>query len=84
MSENYLLGRQPIMNKEEKIFAYELLFRSEESSQRAHVIDGSLSTASVIVSTLSGIGAHEVLGEHQGIINVEYDLLMSEIGRAHV
>ena len=78
MSDNYLLGRQPIMNKEEKIFAYELLFRSEESSQQAHVIDGSLSTARVIVSTLSGIGAHEVLGEHQGVINVEYDLLMSD------
>jgi EAL and modified HD-GYP domain-containing signal transduction protein len=78
MSDKYLLGRQPIMDKEEKIFAYELLFRSEQSLQQAHVVDGSLSTASVIINTLSGIGAHEVLGDRKGVINIEFDLLMND------
>lgn len=75
---NYLLGRQPIIDREEKIFAYELLFRSEQSLQKPPSGEGSLSTSGVIISTLSGIAAGEVLGkQHKGVITINADLLMN-------
>jgi EAL and modified HD-GYP domain-containing signal transduction protein len=45
--EKYLIGRQPILNRNEAIVAYELLFRSA-GSLHAVVNDASQATASVI------------------------------------
>ena len=51
-SQNYFLGRQPILNRNEELVAYELLFRSSES-RTADVIDASHATASVIINCRS-------------------------------
>ena len=75
---NYLIGRQPILNRNEEIVAYELLFRSTGSLDAANVLDASQASASVIINTLSGFGLEAILGPHQGFINLELDLLMSD------
>lgn len=75
--ENYLLGRQPILNCSEKIVAYELLFRSA-GTQSAVVWDASQATASVIINTLTGFGIEEILGEKKGFINLDLELLMDD------
>lgn len=77
-NDKYLIGRQPIVNRQEQLCAYELLFRSSPKSLQANVTDASFATANVIVNTLSGFGAREILGGHQGFINVELDLLMGD------
>ncbi len=74
----FLLGRQPILDRNEHIVAYELLFRSPESAGAAKVRNASQATANVIVNTLSGFGIREVLGDRQGFVNVDVDLLMSD------
>lgn len=74
---NYLLGRQPILNRGEELVAYELLFRSAESLT-ADVTDASHATASVIVNTLTGFGVEDILGKHRGFINLELELLMDD------
>lgn len=74
---NYLLGRQPILNRGEELVAYELLFRSA-GSQTADVTDASYATASVIINTLTGFGIEEILGKHKGFINLELELLMDD------
>ncbi len=74
----FLLGRQPILNRSEQIVAYELLFRSPDSTGSAKLKSASHATANVIVNTLSGFGIKEVLGDRQGFVNVDVDLLMSD------
>lgn len=77
-SPKYLIGRQPIINRQEEIVAYELLFRSAESkSSSASMKNASQATANVILNTLSGFGIKEILGDKQGFINVDVELLMN-------
>ena len=74
---NYLLGRQPILNRGEELVGYELLFRSP-GSLTADVTDASYATASVIINTLTSFGVEDILGKHKGFINVELELLMDD------
>lgn len=76
--QKYLIGRQPILNRDEQICAYELLFRSAQSLSAANVNDATQATASVILNTLSGFGVQQILGNHLGFINLELDILMSD------
>lgn len=76
--QKYLIGRQPILNRDEQVCAYELLFRSAQSLTAANVSDASQATASVILNTLSGFGVNQILGKHRGFINMELDILMSD------
>ena len=76
--QKYLIGRQPILNRDEQICAYELLFRSAQSLTEANVSDASQATASVILNTLAGFGVQQILGKHLGFINLELDILMSD------
>ena len=76
--EQYLIGRQPILNRNEEVVAYELLFRSAASRGTASVLDASQATASVIVNALTGFGLEQILGGHKGFINMELDMLMSD------
>jgi len=76
--KNYLIGRQPILNRNEEVVAYELLFRSAGSMTAASVSDASQATANVIINTMSGFGINHILGPHRGFINMELELLMSD------
>lgn len=75
---NYLIGRQPILDRNEEVVAYELLFRSAGSHNMATVADATQATASVIINALSGFGLERILGDHKGFINMELDLLLSD------
>jgi len=72
--EQVFIGRQPILNKREAIFGYELLFRNA-SSLTANVIDNSMATASVMVNVLNNIGFNNLVGDKKGFINVNNEML---------
>lgn len=76
---NCLIGRQPILANNESIVAYELLFRSIGSVNSAGVLDATFSSANVINNTLTNFGIQSLLGEHRGFINLDYELLMSDV-----
>lgn len=76
-SQRYLIGRQPILNRQEQIIAYELLFRSADSTASASMKNASHATANVIMNTVSGFGLKEILGDRQGFINVDVEMLMN-------
>jgi c-di-GMP-related signal transduction protein len=78
MTQNCLIGRQPILDRNEEVVSYELLFRSVRARESAVVADASNATASVIINTLSEFGLEQVLGSHRGFINVDLDLLMND------
>jgi c-di-GMP-related signal transduction protein len=73
----WLIGRQPILDRDERITAYELLFRSP-GHDGANIVDPVAATATVILGTLSGFGVEQVLGEHQGFVNVDEKLLFDD------
>lgn len=76
--EKFFLGRQPILDRNQEIVGYELLFRSADMD---HAVFESYSQASsnVITHALSLFGMNEVLGGKFGFINVHLGLLLSEL-----
>ncbi len=72
------LGRQPILDRDQRIVAYELLFRSANTAS-AVVTDDMQATASVIHHAFSEMGVQAVLGEQLGFINVSADMLLSDL-----
>lgn len=77
-SQDIFLGRQPILDRDQKIVAYELLFRTGDTAG-ATVTDNMQATASVIQHAFTEMGVQTVLGTHLGFINVSADLLLSDM-----
>lgn len=77
LARDFFLGRQPIINREQQLFAYELLFRSARSGS-ATVLDDLSATATVIAHATE-LGMDSVIGERQGFINVDAAVLLSDI-----
>jgi len=76
--EKFFLGRQPILDRNQEIIGYELLFRAADRNV-AEFESYSQAAASVITSALASFGIDEVLGGKFGFINVHLSLLLSEM-----
>ena len=78
MSTTIYLGRQPIVDRQQKCVAYELLFRSgPENHARFH--NDVHATATVILHTFLDLGLSRVLHGRPGFINVNESLLKSPV-----
>ena len=77
-TQDVFLGRQPILDRDQRIVAYELLFRSANTAS-ASVSDDMQATASVIHHAFSEMGVQTVLGTQLGFINVSADMLLSDL-----
>lgn len=75
--ENIFLGRQPILDRQQNLVAYELLFRPcvVDSVQ---VSDDLNASANVLVNAYGQLGIQRVLGNQRGFINVSGELLLSD------
>jgi c-di-GMP phosphodiesterase len=73
---NALIGRQPILDKNGDIFAYELLFRSGTQNS-ATVTNDTEATASVLLNALNSIGLDRLIGSKKAFINVDKEFLTS-------
>lgn len=78
VSEKFFLGRQPILDRNQEIVGYELLFRAADVD-RAVFESYSHASASVITHALASFGIDEVLGGKFGFINIHLGLLLSEM-----
>ena len=72
------IARQPILDRNKKLVAYELLFRLLDG-HAAPPAGGLQITLSVIHNVLHGMGIEAVLGGLPGFINVDADFLMSDL-----
>ena len=77
-ADQLFLGRQPILDREQRLHAYELLFRSG-SANFAQVTDGVQATATVIANAFTELGVEAALGSHRGFINVDEQFLFSDL-----
>jgi c-di-GMP-related signal transduction protein len=72
------VGRQPIVDRERRVVAYELLYRGSRDSLLADFDEQSLAAVQVIANTFASLGVEAVLGSQQGFFNVTRDVLLSE------
>lgn len=77
-ADQLFLGRQPILDREQNLFAYELLFRNG-TRNAADVTDGVQATATVIVNAFAELGVEAALGKCRGFINVDEAFLFSDM-----
>jgi EAL and modified HD-GYP domain-containing signal transduction protein len=73
----FYLGRQPILDRNQGLFGYELLFRNAPVGP-AHFSSDLSATASVIAHA-SQLGMERVVGDALGFVNVDADVIMSDI-----
>jgi len=75
--KEFFLARQPILNRDQVLFAYELLFR-DANTGLAEVTDDREATAAVIVHA-NELGLENVIGSVLGFVNVDATVLMSDM-----
>jgi c-di-GMP phosphodiesterase len=81
MSENVYIARQPIVDAEDNVYGYELLFRSlqDDGSLKPDFSDEMIATTRVVVNVLNHIGIDDVVGDHFAFINIDQELLLDDI-----
>ena len=77
-STDLFLGRQPILDAHQNLYAFELLFRSSQANG-AQILDEVAATATVINHTFSDLGADAVLGQYPGFINLSAGMIFSDV-----
>jgi EAL and modified HD-GYP domain-containing signal transduction protein len=78
-TEEIFIGRQPILDREHRLVAYELLFRSGGVKNEAQVQDDLGATANVINHAFAELGIEQALGPYKGFINCDESLLLSDM-----
>lgn len=73
----FYLGRQPLLDRNQALFGYELLFRNAPVGP-ANISDDLGATASVIAHAAQ-LGMEKVIGDALGFVNVDADVIMSDI-----
>ncbi len=72
------IGRQPILDRAQQPYAYELLFRSGRQNT-AQIGDDLSATATVLFHAISELGLEAALGPYLGFVNLDARMLMSEV-----
>ena len=73
------LARQPILDRDGNIFAYELLFRDSPSSDTAIIASDLQATAQVLENILNSIGLTLLVGESKAFINCSREILLDNL-----
>jgi EAL and modified HD-GYP domain-containing signal transduction protein len=71
------VARQPVLDRERNLIAYELLFRSSEAQAEARVMDDALATSRIVTRAFRDMGIETVVGGAKAFVNVDAESLMS-------
>ncbi len=74
---DFYLGRQPILDRNQALFGYELLFRSAPGG--AADFDTGLSATAAVIAHAGQLGLDKAIGDAQGFINVDAAVILSDI-----
>jgi EAL and modified HD-GYP domain-containing signal transduction protein len=78
IAEGIYLARQSILDRNQDLHAFELLFRSGDTNA-ARFTDGTMATATVMRHVLNEFGLDAVLGKYRGFINLDETMIMSDL-----
>ncbi|MCP5044920.1 MAG: EAL domain-containing protein [bacterium] len=73
------VGRQPILDRDQNVVAYELLFRGSAEADSAVFAEQGAASLRVIVNTFMSMGLDRVLGNTLGFLNVVGSMIMSDL-----
>lgn len=71
-----MVARQAILDRDQKLFGYELLFRANLTDRHANITDGDAATARVLMQALVDIGIERLVGDSFALINMTRRLLL--------
>ena len=74
-TEELLLGRQPIVDRDGRMFAFELLFRSQ-GANTARFSDDVVATSQVLRHVFAELGVDRALGPYRGFVNCDARMLL--------
>ncbi|QYF94533.1 EAL domain-containing protein [Massilia sp. PAMC28688] len=74
---DFFLGRQPILDRNQALFGYEMLFRTADSGDAN--IDTDISATAAVIAHAAQLGLDKAIGEALAFINVDAEVLMSDI-----
>ena len=74
---NFYLGRQPVLDRNQALFGYELLFRG--SAQGPAQIESGISASASVIHHASQLGMARAIGDATAFLNVDTDVLMSDL-----
>lgn len=82
MHEDLLLGRQPIVDADGSVVAFELLFRGPACAPAAGappIVDDLQASSEVILRAVADLGLAQSLGRFIGYVNADRALLMADV-----
>ncbi len=77
--EHVYLGRQPLLNAQGELWAYEIFYRKDDLKNKAEIQDPGAATATVVMNMLADLGVERVVGAHKMLINCPKEALRSEL-----
>ncbi len=73
------IGRQPIYDRNLELYAYELLFRRNDTANLAGDLDDDLATAQVVINAFLEFGLDQIVGQHPAFINLPRKFIVGDI-----
>ncbi|MDA3909144.1 MAG: HDOD domain-containing protein [Sulfurimonas sp.] len=77
MHSNLYIARQPILDKYDNIYAYELLYR--DSNQSSNIKNDRHTTVTVLSNVLNKFGVKNLLGNNKAFIKADKKFLMHDV-----
>ena len=78
-SPQIFFGRQPILDRQQQLFAYQLLFRDGLAATGADITDPTQATATVIANAFTELASNNALGPYRCFIRIDHDLLFGDL-----
>ncbi len=79
MGNHAYIGRQPVIDRKQRVIGYELLYRHSAEATEAMISDEFEACANIVANTLTDMGTEWLLGDGLAFINVTPPLLNSDI-----
>jgi EAL and modified HD-GYP domain-containing signal transduction protein len=74
---DFYLGRQPVLDRNQALYAYELLFRSAARDEGAS--SGGISATAAVIAHTAQLGLARAIGDATCFLNVDREVLFSDI-----
>ncbi|MDB5747509.1 MAG: hypothetical protein JWP72_2357 [Massilia sp.] len=74
---NFYLARQPVLDRNQALFGYELLFRNTPAN--AAEIDSDMAATADVLAHAAQLGLPRAIGDATAFLNVDTEVLMSDI-----
>jgi EAL and modified HD-GYP domain-containing signal transduction protein len=76
--QDIYIGRQPIFDRNLDLFAYELLYRANQTDNVANVVDDDRATTQVVLNAFLDFGLEELVGKKLAFINLPRNFIVGD------